>query len=124
VLDYSPPTRGELPTPVLASSTHTCKICGALIGHLEEPYLWNKNIVCMQCFSRLAPPPRRRLRWNRQMLIGAMLLLVGLIGIGVGSIYVSLAAWLASAAALIAGAVIYLRGRGRAIDAINSQPAA
>jgi hypothetical protein len=123
VLDYSPPTRGELPTPVLASSTHICRICGATIGHLEEPYLWNRNIVCMQCFSRLARPPRRRLRWNRQMLVGAMLLLVGLVGIGFGSVYVSLTIWLASAAALIAGAILHLRGRGAAIDVLNSPPA-
>ncbi|HEX4795770.1 MAG TPA: hypothetical protein VH370_18410 [Humisphaera sp.] len=123
VLDYSPPVRGELPTPVLASNTHTCKICGATIGHLEEPYLWNRNIVCMQCFSRLRPP-RGRLRWNCQMFFGAMLLLIGLIGIAFGSIYVLLPIWLTCAGALIVGAILHLRGRGQAIDALNSRPAA
>jgi hypothetical protein len=36
----------------------SCANCGAQIGKLETPMLWNENVVCGVCFKKLAPTPK------------------------------------------------------------------
>jgi hypothetical protein len=35
----------------------SCANCGARIGDLETPAVWNDRIVCGPCYARLAPVP-------------------------------------------------------------------
>src|ERR1700677_2868811 len=39
-----------------SSSMETCENCGATIGNLETPSLFQNHIVCSQCYAKLAAP--------------------------------------------------------------------
>jgi hypothetical protein len=38
----------------MSVKTETCENCGATIGALETPYLWQESTVCVECYERLS----------------------------------------------------------------------
>jgi len=44
----------------------TCENCGATIGKLETPNVWQSHIVCAQCYAKLAAPVTSAVGFNHK----------------------------------------------------------
>ena len=68
-----------------------CENCGATIGKLETPNVWQDHVVCVQCYAKMAVAAapvqlieQTSKKWKKCLAIGAVGVLLGVIFILVG----------------------------------------
>ena len=49
-------SKGTVTGAPAKGTPETCENCGAAIGQLETPLVWQDHVVCGPCYGRLNPP--------------------------------------------------------------------